>query len=112
MRALSSVIFGVLVGLGLAAGCRSPEPQGRPEIQCNEACNARASKRCTDFDCERGCRFVLDRLVEHEGNQVVSCVAAGKGACDDAAWADCAVRVGVHVDGGPPAPPKAASEED
>jgi hypothetical protein len=57
--------------------------------------------------------------MEHEGSHVVSCMAepvrTAKGssaACDDQAWADCAVRVGVHADGGPPQLPAPATDDD
>jgi hypothetical protein len=104
MRPLHGVVFGLLGLVALASGaCHTQGPQGRPEMQCNDACNARASNRCSESECERGCRFILDRLLEHEGKNIVSCITAGKGACDDTAWADCAARVGVHADGGPPA---------
>jgi hypothetical protein len=48
---------------------------------------------------------VLDRLVEHEGDHVIACIARHRGPCDDRAWAECGTLVGAHADGGPPAPP-------
>jgi hypothetical protein len=51
---------------------------------------------------------VLDRLAQHEGDTVLACVAvavqAPAAACDDRTWAHCAMRIGPHADGGPPAP--------
>jgi hypothetical protein len=111
IHGIGFVLLGSLVSLGSAA-CHSQGPQGRPEVQCKDACTARASNRCSESECERGCRFILDRLIEHEGSQVVSCIAAGKGACDDQAWAECAVRVGAHADGGPPPPPAPSTDDD
>lgn len=83
------------------------EPKNRPEVRCADACEVQAKARCSDTECERGCLFVLDRLVEREQSTVLDCVSSGKGPCDDGAWADCAARVGPHVDGGPAAPPPA-----
>lgn len=82
-----------------------PEPRNRPEVRCADACSVQAKDRCTEAECERGCLFVLDRLVEKEQSTVLGCISSGKGPCDDHAWADCAARVGPHADGGPPAPP-------
>lgn len=94
--------FFVLLTAALAA---CPEPANRPEARCADACIVQAKDRCTEAECERGCLFVLDRLVEKEQRTVLACISSAKGACDDHAWADCAVRVGPHADGGPPAPP-------
>jgi hypothetical protein len=102
-RAALPVLFAAILLL-LIAACH--EPPGYPETGCNAQCNARASAFCSEDDCARGCRFVLDRLVEHEGPNVVACVSKSnpKDGCGDPVWADCAVRVGVHADGGPPPP--------
>jgi hypothetical protein len=51
--------------------------------------------------------LAADRFVEHEGEQVLTCVEKSDAACDDTLWADCAARIGVHLDGGPPSPPPA-----
>ena len=100
----------VFVLAGLAA-CRVSQPQGRAEEGCVAQCKAKASQRCTEDACIRGCRFVLDRLMEHEGPNVVACVATGpKAACTDDVWASCAVHLGIHADGGPPAPPPPEDE--
>lgn len=99
------------VVLALAAGaCASSSSArksdaARPVGNCIDACNARASKHCSERECTRGCMFILDRLAEKEEKPILACVAAAPGACDDALWALCAARVGPHADGGPPAPP-------
>lgn len=107
LTVLSAALFFTLV-----AACRFGGPPGYPEEGCNRQCQAKASAHCTEDDCERGCRFVLDRLVEHEGPHVLACVASAnpKAGCGDDVWADCAVRIGVHADGGPPAPYRAPEE--
>src|SRR5215472_13666089 len=87
-----------------AAGCNASAPPGSPEELCQRSCVSHA-QRCTDHECARGCTFILDRLVEHETDRVLDCVASKRGPCDDPVWADCAVRVGAHADGGPPPPP-------
>ena len=106
----------VCLALALALfsiGCPSATaPEGKHESACYEDCRARA-KACDDDACARGCRFVIDRLIEREGKNVVACMASSK-TCDDPAWADCAAKIGVHADGGPPAPPphKSADEQE
>ncbi|MGH7439588.1 MAG: hypothetical protein ACRENE_28190 [Polyangiaceae bacterium] len=65
--------------------------------------------------CARGCNLVIDRLVEREGDGVVTCVARTQGDCGDRTWARCAAHVGPHVDGGPPPPsppPEPQDDED
>jgi hypothetical protein len=99
--------------LVLAGACRAAEPPTNPEEVCVRACSERAGSRCSGPDCHRGCRLALDRLVEHEGERVIACIAGAKSPrCDDATWADCAVRVGGHADGGPPAPVVKGEDED
>lgn len=107
-RAALPVLFAAIT-FALLGACR--EPPGYPETGCNAQCNARAGQ-CSEDACERGCRFVLDRLVEHEGQNVVACVSKSnpKLGCGDSVWADCAVRIGIHADGGPPAPVRAVEE--
>jgi hypothetical protein len=109
----------VLVG-ALAASCNSEGPPRGPEAICAKACETR-DPACKTEECWRGCNFILDRLAEHEGDPILACVAretasstnAGTGkACSDRIWARCAVRVGVHADGGPPAPPPPKDFED
>ncbi len=103
----------VLVTLALGA-CRELNPPPRVEAQCQAACE-RQAHRCSEHQCARGCAFVLDRLVENESPPILACVAAiadapgaavgnDELACGDPVWADCAVRIGIHSDGGPPAP--------
>lgn len=90
----------LLVALAALAGC--PAPRDCPDVRCAEACEKRMIG-CTQHECERGCAFVLDRLVEHEQEPVLSCIVKA-GKCADEQWASCAARVGPHADGGPPAP--------
>ncbi len=105
MRFLRVAVF-LFPIVSMAAACRESQPQGRIEEGCVEQCKEKAKARCNEDMCIRGCRFVLDRLMERQGPNVIACVATGpKAACDDDAWASCAVRVGIHADGGPPAPP-------
>jgi hypothetical protein len=92
--------------------CRALEPKNRPLDTCEASCKARASRQCSDDECMRGCEFILDRIVEREGDAVIACVAKGNRRCSDIVWADCAARVGVHADGGPPAPPPPPEEEE
>lgn len=108
--ALLAIAFAFVLALG-GAGCRSNSPDGRAEAACVEDCEAHAHARCNDTECIRGCKFSLDRLLEHEGRNVVACIGRGKGACDDPAWAECAANIGVHVDGGPPGPRAPGSED-
>lgn len=85
-------------------GCRIYEPSNRPLDACRHSCSKNAARECTESECERGCEFILDRLVEREGEGVIACVAASARRCTDVVWADCAVHVGYHADGGPPGP--------
>jgi hypothetical protein len=111
-RAASSVSILVLVGAALVVmSCRALEPANKPIDACIQACTTRASRSCSDAECARGCEFILDRLVEKEMNNVIACVIRTPRRCTDVVWADCAVRIGVHADGGPPAPPPPAEDE-
>ncbi len=97
----SAVSLAVALGvLGACEGARSP---ARSEDACALACEQRIP-RCGPAACARGCTLALDRLLEHEGETVVACVAASRSACDDWLWAECAAKVGPHLDGGPPPP--------
>ena len=102
MRALAAVV--AVAALGLFVACPM-EPRDRPDVRCADACKKRVVG-CTSHQCERGCAFVLDRLVEHEQETVLACVERAS-QCEDADWASCAARVGPHEDGGPgvPSPP-------
>ncbi len=94
------------------ANCRALDPPNKPLDTCERVCNERAKRECTESECERGCLFVLDRLVERQTDNVIACVAKGHRRCADPVWADCAVRVGSHADGGPPAPPPPREDDD
>ena len=94
----------VLLALSAVVACHVVAPPNRPVQSCIDRCVNVASKVCDEHACERGCQFILDRLVEREGDNVVSCVASMAKACDDRTWAHCAVHLGAHKDGGPPAP--------
>ncbi len=111
MRAAIEALFlAVLLG---SAGCRAEDPPGTPEATCVKACGTRASAKCTDVECRRGCRISLDRMIEREGSRVLSCVASAKNRkCDELTWADCTASIGVHADGGPPAPPPGKEDFD
>jgi hypothetical protein len=91
--------------------CRITEPSNKPIDGCKKSCEAKASRQCTAAECERGCEFIIDRIIEREGERVIACVASGTRRCTDVVWADCATTIGVHADGGPPAPPPPAEEE-
>jgi len=97
-------------GVVLVLGCRAAAPPG-PEAACTSACETRA-KQCGERQCARGCNFVIDRLLENEGDHVLACVSSAGAACDDRTWARCATRIGPHADGGPPAPPPPKDFED
>lgn len=98
------------LGLGVVGAllsCHAFEPRNVPVDSCVRACTARASRQCSERECARGCEFVLDRIVEKETDNVLACVAKSSRRCSDVVWAECAVHIGVHADGGPPAPPAA-----
>jgi len=107
MKPVAAALFVSIVALAALAGCPM-EPHDRPDVACADACEKRMIG-CTKHDCQRGCAFVLDRLVEHEQDAVLTCVA-NAGKCEDEQWAGCAARVGPHADGGPPAPVDLPSE--
>lgn len=111
MRLARHVSVLSLLALTLLA-CRALEPSNRPLDVCRRSCERKAKLQCSHAECERGCEFILDRLIEREGDRVIDCVASGQRRCSDVVWADCATRIGPHVDGGPPAPPPPAEEED
>ncbi len=105
MLARSVIVVAVAALLAVLASCRALEPKNRPLDTCEASCNARASRQCSEAECARGCEFILDRLIEREGDAVIKCVASASRRCTDVVWADCAAKIGVHADGGPPAPP-------
>ncbi|MGO8999244.1 MAG: hypothetical protein ACLQVI_38455 [Polyangiaceae bacterium] len=98
--------------LATLLACAPEAPTPGPEARCADTCVAKAHA-CTAAQCARGCRIVLDRLVEHEGASVLACVARAKAphACDDMTFADCAARSGPYANGGP-APPRPPSDDD
>ncbi len=116
-----TVVAVALAVSGLAlAGCPAESVAHRPERKCADACVARAKGRCSEDACGRGCAFILDRILENEHLHVIDCVSKRTGPatpagaekdewrdapCGDREWAECAARVGVRADGGPPAPP-------
>ncbi|MDB4935903.1 MAG: hypothetical protein JWP87_2875 [Labilithrix sp.] len=107
-----SLLFGVVTLAPSTGGCgRAVEPANRPIDRCVHSCTARVSRECSADECARGCEFILDRLLEKEGDNVIACVARAPRRCSDIVWADCAARIGVHADGGPPEPPPPTDEE-
>lgn len=106
-RVLSTllVLAAALVLSRVEPACNANAPLGRPVQTCTDTCKDRASAQCSDGECARGCEFILDRVIEREAENVIACVARTARRCTDVVWADCAVRVGPHADGGPPAPP-------
>jgi hypothetical protein len=116
MAVLRRVLCLVVLASGFALGfthvsCRVYEPSSKPIDHCRHSCGTKAKKQCSEAQCERGCEFILDRLVEHEGENVIACVAASPRRCTDVVWADCAAHIGAHADGGPPGPPPPVEEE-
>lgn len=113
--ALALSLLPLVAGAVLAiSACQAIEPASHPESTCMDACEKRTGA-CDEKQCRRGCRLALDRLVEREGDNVIACVAKGvkaKRVCDDDLWADCAARIGVHADGGPPAPVKPKEDDE
>jgi hypothetical protein len=103
----------VVAVAALPLGCgRALEPTNRPLETCYRSCEARAGKQCSRDECERGCEFIIDRIVEGEADNVIACVASQERRCTDVVWADCGARVGVHADGGPPAPPSPYEDDE
>lgn len=101
---LAKMLVVVIGGVAVVAACRSVSAPGTPVETCVRACTTRAELECSESECSRGCEFILDRLIEREGDHVVDCVARAHRRCDDIVWADCAAKIGPHADGGPPAP--------
>ena len=95
-----------------ASGCgRVLEPANRPIDGCVRSCTKRISRQCSEAECARGCEFILDRILEKESDNVIACIARGPRRCTDVVWADCAAKIGVHADGGPPETPPPPEEE-
>ena len=115
MRALSRLVLGAFAAValfGAGPACRALEPANRPLDRCRASCLAKTKQSCSEDECERGCEFIIDRLVEREGENVVACVAKHPRRCNDVVWADCATHVGPHADGGPPGPTRPAEIEE
>jgi hypothetical protein len=111
-RFLGSVaVIGALAVAFSGSACRVLEPSNKPIDGCRRYCEAKAKHQCSDDECARGCELILDRILEREGQQVVDCVASTPRRCTDVVWADCAARIGPHLDGGPPGPAPPVEEE-
>lgn len=95
----------LVLALLVLGACKANEPSAQPIETCARSCEARASRQCSSDECQRGCEFILDRILEHEADGVIACVGNQPRRCADVVWAQCAASVGVHKDGGPPAPP-------
>ena len=111
-RSLAALALALAV---VSAACSPTDATPGAEARCTARCLDRA-KSCAPASCERGCRFVLDRLVEHEGASILACVArsTAEQCAKDGTWARCAVEVGPLADGGPPPPhiPRWDEEKD
>ena len=107
---LSCVPIVLLAVVVSACKLTANDPPNRPVDLCTQSCVKRAPRQCSADECNRGCQFILDRLQEGQGENVVACVAARESRCADPVWADCAARIGLHADGGPPAPPPPSEE--
>ena len=116
MLARSATVL-VLAFAGVAlvpsmGGCgRVVEPENKKIEGCAGQCKARLSRNCSESECYRGCEFILDRILEKESDNVIACVARTPRRCTDVVWAECAARIGVHADGGPPVAPPLPDEE-
>lgn len=108
---LPLALAGVMLVPSLGGCGRVLEPENRPVDGCVRSCRARASRQCSQSECERGCEFILDRILEKESDNVIACVARTPRRCSDVVWADCATRIGIHADGGPPVAPPLPEEE-
>lgn len=99
------VLVPLLAVASLLACAKAMDPPMKPIETCKRSCAAKASRQCSDQSCERGCELILDRIIEREAEHVIRCVGRQSRGCGDTVWAECAVHVGPHADGGPPAPP-------
>ena len=118
LRTAVLAVAAALVSLfAFAPACHPTDATPGAEERCTQRCLDQAPK-CEPSSCERGCRFVLDRLVEHEGKTILGCVArvsmSAQVCAADKTWARCAVELGPYVDGGPNAPyiPRWNEEKD
>lgn len=87
-----------------AASCHSLAPPNGPDSSCQRACHDRLGHLCNATQCERGCHLILDRVIEHESDTVLACLAKSTRECSETVWSECAARIGPRTDGGPPAP--------
>ncbi len=111
MRPLALLLLLALPACDALLPAPDPAAAPGPESRCASACASHAHA-CTPSQCARGCRLVLDKLLEREGPHVLACVARAKPAqCTDVTFADCAARSGPYLDGGP-LPPRPPSGED
>jgi len=102
--------FGVVVGtLALVTSACRPLRAARPLQRCEDRCQREVSA-CDEEACARGCRTLVDREVEGVAPAVFRCVSEAK-ECSERAFARCAVRQGIHADGGPPVPPPVPDDD-
>ena len=97
-------LWSFILLLVVSGSCKAVEPTNKPIETCKRSCNSRASRQCSDNDCERGCEMILDRIIEREADHVINCVGRQSRKCGDVVWAECAAMIGPHADGGPPPP--------
>lgn len=97
-------------GVSLLACAKAMDPPMKPIETCKRSCWAKAGRQCSIEKCERGCEMILDRILEREGEHVISCVGRQSRGCGDVVWAECAAHIGPHADGGPPGPPPPAED--
>ena len=79
LRRLLVCVLGALALVSITGGTggcgRAVEPANRTLDSCVATCAKRANRQCSEDECRRGCEFILDRLLEKEGDNVVACVA-------------------------------------
>ena len=75
MRVLGRLLFGAIAAvtlLGVGSSCRALDPPNRPLDRCQVQCREKAKRNCSEDACVRGCEFILDRLIEREGPNVIA----------------------------------------
>jgi hypothetical protein len=95
----------------VVSACRPVAPTDELNRQCVTACAKQSLAACDDTGCERGCRIILDRVVEREVATVLACIQTENKGCRDAQWASCGAKV-PYRDGGPPAPLPPKEEDE
>ena len=105
-------LLSLVVVLVPVMACRAMEPTNKAIDGCIKRCTQKASRNCSEGECERGCEMILDRIIERESHHVIACVARQTRRCADVVWAECASNIGAHADGGPPGPPPPAEDWD